>query len=279
MRSLILSLCMLSLVGLPGLASAQSLRQKCEAKKTELDGLRTQINEMDAQITAKGDKIEKVRKRLQMLEAERAKVLGDRQAATNRLKVEEAMREKMCKPLDHCGQMDARVAELQKRVSPLYEQLRTIRDEIRRELGQVGQLNTDISRIQNQYEQLKCEDLVPGQTAQATIDQCHNLFSEWNAAATRINQMETNVRALRTRYQDVIKRVQALNREIARLRGDMSRDCSDSQQFATLEAIDKERGEYENMGSELDDADKRVKQMKLLKLAPGKEKPRLKKAP
>jgi len=270
---------MLSLVGLPGLARAQSLRQKCEAKQTELDGLRTQINQMDTDLTAKATKIEKVKKRLQMLEAERARVLNERQAAANRLKSEEAMRVKMCKPLERCGQMETRVAELQKRINPLYEQLRTIRDEIRRELGQIGGLNNDISRIQNQYQQLKCEDLVPGQTAQTTIDQCHNLFSEWNAAAARINQMEGNIRALRTRYQGVIKQVQALNREIASLRDAMRRDCSDSQHFATLEAMDKEGAEYVNMGSELDDADKKVKQMKLLKIAPGKQKPRLKKAP
>ncbi len=279
MRRTIVTLATLSLFALPGLAGAQSLQQRCDAKKAELDALRAQVTQMDTDLTAKADKIEKVRRRLQMLEAERAKVQAARQAAANRIKVDEAQRERMCKPLERCGRLDQRVTDLQNRVNPLYAQLRAIRDEIRRETQQIAGLNNDVSRIQNQYGQLKCEDLEPGKTAQATIDRCHALFSEWNAAVARINQLEGSIRALRGRYQGAINQLQALNREIARLRKEMSRECSGSQQYAALEAMDRERSEYEGMQTELDDADKRVNQLKLLKIAPGKKRPQLKKAP
>jgi chromosome segregation ATPase len=270
------------LVGLPSLAAAQGLRmgrhQQCDQQKAEIANMKTQVDSLDAEAIKVADRVMKIRRRLQEFEQKRADMARERKGLTERIKAGEAEMARRCRGMEACARLDQRVDDLQNRLNPIHQQLRAVRDEIRREIQQISTLNQDVNRISNQYQQLNCENLVPGQTAQSTVDRCHALFSEWNAAATRINQLEASLRNLRGRYQGLMAQTQNINREIAQLRNEMRKDCSDSQRYAVLEQLDRDRGEYDGLKSELDTADSNVGKLRLLKIAPAKPKPGLRKA-
>ena len=83
-----------------------------------------------------------------------------------------------------------------------------MRSEISNRSSESAQLRREIDPLRHEYKKLSCNNLVPGSTAQSTIDRCAAIFSQWNRLQARVNQLNNHLAALKSRYQRLISQLQ-----------------------------------------------------------------------
>jgi len=148
---------------------------------------------------------------------------------------------------------------------PLFQD-HVLRMQIRQRSADVTRLNAAVDRIETTYAQLGCDNLVPGQTANSTIDRCTNLFKEWNDLQTDTNTLKKSVAALQGRYQRVIRKMRAFSVDLARLTKQMRDACSHSSRIADLDALEKEHDGYRSLKDEINDVSSKVRKFRRLKI-------------
>ena len=144
--------------------------------------------------------------------------------------------------------------------------MRAIQNEIRERVQESQRLNGETDKLEAAYAQLNCDNLVPGQTAQATIDRCGDLFSQWNQMQKDINAHQTAVGSMRNRYQALMGQLRGYNRELDQLLKFMRENCRHSPRLVEVETMEKERNGFTGLKLELDGMDSNVKKFRALKI-------------
>ena len=266
MKKLSIAIGMLCVFGLSAMVSAQGLYQRCENRKAEIQTMKDQVKQIDNEIANVNDQIRDLQQQMADLKRKRLSKQGHKTALQRKIKAEEASFKRMCSALSQCEAYERKIDRLKARMAPMGERLRTIRQEIRERNTEVNRLNGAVDRIENSYAQLGCDNLVPGQAADSTIDRCTNLFKEWNELQAAINGLKKSVAALQGRYQRVIRKMRAFSVDLARLTKKMRDACSHSARMADLEALEKEHDDYRSMKNEINDISSRVKKFRKLKI-------------
>ena len=266
MKKLGIAVGMLCLFGISTTVSAQGLFQRCENRKVEIQTMKDQAKQIDNEIANVNDQIRDLMQQMADLKRKRTSKQGHKTALQRKIRAEEASFKRMCSALSHCEAYERKIDRLKTRMAPMGERLRRIREEIRQRSTELTRHNATVDRIENSYAQLGCDNLVPGQTANSTIDRCTNLFKEWNDLLTDINSLKKSVAALQGRYQRVIRKMRAFSVDLARLTKQMRDVCSHSARIADLDALEKERNDYRAMKDELNDISSKVKKVRKLKI-------------
>ncbi|NMB76593.1 MAG: hypothetical protein GYA21_15875 [Myxococcales bacterium] len=268
----------LLVVGLSAPAYAQSLFERCEKEKADIASMKNQAVGMDGEIGAIDQKIEKIRRRLQEFEARRAAKQREKGELLQNIARREAELNRTCSPLRECEKMEQEIERLKQRQAGVANTLRAIQNDIRDRNTEVNRLNGEVDRIENSYRQLNCDNLVPGQTDQATIDRCSALFSDWNRLQTDINRLSNSLRDLRNRYNQVASQLAGISAEIARLLARMRGPCGHSPRLAELEAMERDSNAFGSIRTDLDDMDRKVLRFKGLKVIQPKMRPMIRPA-
>lgn len=266
MRKLSIAIGMLCLFGISTTAFAQSLFQRCENRKGEIQTMKDQVKQIDNEIANVNDQIRDLMQQMADLRRKRTSKQGQKTALQRKIKAEEASFKRMCSALSQCEAYERKIDRLKARMAPMTERLRKIREEMRARSNEMVRHNQAVDRIENSYAQLGCDNLVPGQTANSTIDRCTDLFKEWNDLLTDINTLKRSVAALQGRYQRVIRKMRAFSVDLARLTKKMRDACSHSARIADLDALEKEQDDYRKMKDELNDVSSQVRKFRRLKI-------------
>ncbi len=268
----------LLVVGLSAPAYAQSLFERCEKEKADIASMKNQAVGMDGEIGAIDQKIEKIRRRLQEFEGRRAAKQREKAELLQNIARREAELNRTCSGLRECEKMEQEIERLKQRQAGIANTLRAIQNDIRDRSTEVARLNGEVDRIENSYRQLNCDNLVPGQTDQATIDRCSALFSDWNRLQTDINRLSDSLRDLRNRYNQVASQLAGISAEIARLLARMRGPCGHSPRLAELETMERDNSSFGSIRTDLDDMDRKVQRFKGLKVIQPKMRPMIRPA-
>jgi len=283
MRSAIIGAGILCLVVPTAQVSAQSLFERCEKKKAEIEKMEQDVRRIESDMVNIDTQMRELQRRQADLRRDKSAKARQKSSLLQRIKSEQARRARMCRPLQQCESYERKVENLRSRMGPANEKLRRIRDEMHKKGSDIEKLSREVNRIENSYSQLACDNLVPGQTSQTTIDRCSDLFSSWNKLQADINTLRNWLRSLRNRYQQVMRQMRAYQTELASLQRKMRQACAHSDRLAELEQIEKEQHGYRSMRDEFDSMENKFNRFKKLqivrpKLKPAKreDKPRLK---
>lgn len=268
----------LLVLGLSAPAYGQSLFERCEKEKADIASMKNQAVGMDGEIGAIDQKIEKIRRRLQEFEGRRAAKQREKAELLQNIARREAELNRTCSGLRECERMEREIDRLRQRHEAVASTLRAIQTEIRDRSIEVNRLNGEVDRIENSYRQLNCDNLVPGQTDQATIDRCSALFSDWNRMQTDINRLSDSLRDLRNRYNQVAGQLAGITGEIARLLARMRGPCGHSPRLAELETMERDGNAFGSIRTDLDDMDRKVQRFRGLKVIQPKMKPMIRPA-
>ena len=266
MKKLGIAMGMLCIFGISAMVSAQGLYQRCQNRKAEIQTMKDQVKQVDNEIANVNDQIRDLQRQMADLKRRQLSKRGEKTALERKIRAEEAGYKRMCGALSHCEAYEQKIDRLKARMAPMGERLRRIREELRERSAELGRHNAAVDRIENSYAQLGCDNLVPGQAAESTIDRCTNLFKEWNDLQTAINSLKKSVAALQGRYQRVIRKMRAVSTDLHRLTKQMRDVCSHSARMADLEALEKEQEDYRHMNVELNDISSKVKKFRKLKI-------------
>jgi chromosome segregation ATPase len=228
--------------------------------------MKDQVKQIDNEIANVNDQIRDLMQQMAELRRKRTSKQGQKTALSRKIRAEEASYKRMCSALSQCEAYERKIDRLKARMAPMGERLRRIREEIRQRSADVTRLNAAVDRIETTYGQLGCDNLVPGQTADSTIDRCNNLFKEWNGLQTDINGLKKSVAALHGRYQRVIRKMRAFSVDLARLTKKMRDTCSHSARIADLDALEKEHDGYRALKDEINDVSTKVRKFRRLKI-------------
>jgi chromosome segregation ATPase len=266
MKKLGIAIGMLCLFGISTTASAQSLFERCENRKAEIQTMKDQVKQIDNEMANVNDQIRDLMQQMADLRRQRTAKQGQKTGLERKIKAEEASFKRMCSSLSQCEAYERKIDRLKDRLAPVGDVLRKIREEIHARSEELARHNAAVDRIENSYSQLGCDNLVPGQTADSTIDRCTKLFKEWNELLATIEALKRSVAALQGRYQREIRKMRAFRAELAKLNKQMREACSHSARMADLDALEKEQEDYRKMQDELNDVSSRVRKFRRLKI-------------
>jgi len=273
MRRLVIGLGVLCTLGAFSAVSAQSLFDRCQKKKADIAVMEDSVGTIDGDVNKINSRLENLRRKQKELLQQKTAKAREKAALLRRIKSEKAHHARMCVGLRQCEKLERKIEKLKKRIAPLSDRLRRIREEIRSRREESNRLSEIVEKIEASYANLKCDDLVAGQAAQATIDRCSDLFSRWNKLQADINKLQSSVVALRDRYKRVMKKMRAQNAELVRLAKKMRKACSHSSRMAELETLEKEQHGYRAISDDLEKMSRRVKKFRALKIRRPKMKP------
>jgi chromosome segregation ATPase len=279
MKKLTIAVGMLCLFGISASALAQSLFQRCENRKAEIQTMKDQVKQIDNEIANVNDQIRDLMQQMADLKRKKTAKKGQQSALQRKIRAEEASFRRMCGALSHCEAYEKKIDRLKERMAPMAEKLRKIREEIGERGAELSRYDQAVSRIENSYAQLGCDNLVPGQTADSTVDRCTALFKEWSGMQAEMNTLKRSVAALEGRYQRIVRKLRAFKGELARLTRQMRETCSHSARIADLDELEREHEGYLKMKEELRDVSSRIKKFRRLKIVKPVIRPRKKGKP
>ncbi len=260
---------MLALLGAGSTATAQSRFERCQKEKEQIEQMERQSADMKLRIDDIDRELTDLNRRLRQLRSEKARKARDRARLERRIRTTTVHHQRRCRGIEGCSALQNQVAQLRKRIAPLARRLDSIRNGIRERGQEIAGLNRDVRRIENQYNQLGCDNLQIGQTAQSTFDRCSRLANEWSDVQRRIGQLQAAVRNLRRSYQRTMRQMRSNNTRLAALLRKFRERCSQhTESLATLERLEKDQHEYRSLEDDLDEMDQKVDRFSKLKLKP-----------
>jgi chromosome segregation ATPase len=280
MRIFTLTTCIIALLGLGTSASAQSSFERCQQLKQNVSDMKQQAGDLSTQLRTIDTQLADLNRQIRDLEA--SKRAKDRQLTglEKQIRANEVELKRRCRGMQNCERLEQQVENLKRQMEPQSNRLRAIRDEIRSRNAEIVTLNRDVQRIETAFDQLGCDNLQIGQTAQSTFDRCGQLSRDWNDVQNRIGALQNSVDRMRTAYQQIMKQMQANSTQLARLLKEFRKSCSQSNRLAELETLEKEQHDYRAIQTDIDAMDTQVRKFKAMKLRPARsttdQKPTLK---
>lgn len=244
----------------PGDAAAKKI-QACMERRDILEQARDRLEFESNSLRGVDAEITELERRLAYLKNEKRRAEARTRNQEARVKRLSTAYDKECKGGDSCDRTEKRVATLERAAQPLEAELNDLSRGIRESRVRIGQLRGDIRILRDDYRRLRCDALVPGQTTQATIDRCSELFSDWNRTQQELDRYSRNLTSMRTRYRNIKGRLDSLTASLNSAEAYLAQNCKQSSARETIrtrktalqraEALFKE---LEAMSKDLDEA-------------------------
>ena len=241
-----------------GAASCEKMRQDVVVTQNRLTEADRQLGELDRQI-------DEANQHLKALNQSKAHEAQTRDGLTALLRTQQGSAQNACAV---CGKLEASVETLNGQVGPIAQRMHAVSDGIRARADEAARLNADVDRVQSAYAGLHCDQLPPGKTKQATIDTCHDLFSQWNAMQARIDQLDQALAGLRQQYQELAAQYQRLSTQIAHLTSELNANCQGSAKLVDLTSMQRDSSAFEAMRGQLEDISAKLVRARGFRLKP-----------
>ena len=212
----------------------------CVVERSIMMNHQQQLDNARAEMAGVDSEMQTLRRRMDDLERRRQELSMQTQNYQQQYSAANAAYGQRCAASESCSDYETRVAQLAMESRPLQDQMSTMRNEINNEQNGMGNINGQTNSLRNEYAQRNCANMVPGQTSQEDIDRCSQIFSEWNRMQMAVNQSNSRLPTLRSRYEQLAMQQDSINRRAQDLRSNMNRMCNgnphinDLNQYATV---------------------------------------------
>jgi chromosome segregation ATPase len=157
-----------------------------------------------------------------------------------------------CEKSESCTEYEQKAAILERQADPVEKELDRVKQEISSGQSEVKALERQIDPLRREYQSKGCDQLVPGQTQQATIDRCSAIFSEWNRLQTELNRHSTRLPALKRRFEQLLARLASIESRANSYQTYMARHCTRSSHLVRLRGYGGTRQRAQTLGKQLD---------------------------
>jgi peptidoglycan hydrolase CwlO-like protein len=260
---------LLAIVGMsvPVLAETETPAEACAKKRSAVDEAVKSKEAIEAEIKGINDQVKELQKQIKDLRAQSVVKKRERAAAIKKVNIAKAQTKKPCAKVARCENAKKKVVTLKTKIDPKKEKLKKIREEIRERKKNASKLQEESERLEAQYNELGCRTLVAGETDQATIDKCTDVFTKWNALQKKINDLNASIINLRARYRKVMARMKALRNELRVLSRSVRANCAvGGPEAKEVEVLETDQKEFDAMDGEIKEVDVKIKKARKVKL-------------
>lgn len=222
-----------------------SKRAILEQDRQRLDSYRAELSGVEAELSALQRRIDELNKR-------RNDLRGLARAQESRIARNEQTIKKECQADDGCERLEQAASDLDTRSASVERELDAVRTEIGTNARSVNELRQRIEPLQREYNDKKCNNLVPGETAQSTIDRCSAIFSDWNRLQAELNRQNNRMPELRSRYEQLMSELRSLESRGTAVSTQLTRQCSGSAKVQVVQNVTTRRERGSTVGQELD---------------------------
>ncbi len=244
-------------------------KQNCAVRRAIVAQEEQRLNAASAELAGIDTELAQLQRRIDELKRRRSDVTRLVSAYDTRYRAADRAYKAECAADDSCEQYDTMVDELDRQGNVIQGDLNNIRTEIEASQREMVTLRGRIEPLQREYGEKRCNNLVPGETAQETIDRCSVIFSEWNRLQATLNQYNSRLPLLRSTYQQQLSSLASIETRAAQYQAHMERNCSTSQRVVVLRSYGKGGGvrqRAEDLGRQLDELANEVTKLRGIRI-------------
>jgi len=226
-------------------------QEKLDNYKAQSAGVTAEINQLQQRLR----ELRTRKSRTNRAVANQGRKVKNMQGAYNR----------QCKKHENCDRYEAQASSLERQSKPIEAALNQISADITDIRKTVSALQARIAPLRADYSQNKCGNLVPGQTTQAVINKCTNIFSQWNDLQSSVNYNNRRITSLKSSYRRYSNQLDSLNNRATSVSAYLAKNCLNSPKKAQMDRYQAVRVRAKKLGAELDDM---IRQLSKLKKEP-----------
>jgi len=232
----------------------RDMRQVCNGRRSILAQEERRRDQYLADLAGVDSEISQLKRQLTELSSRRSDVKRLADTFTRRFADAERAYKKDCGKNENCDQYDTLADDLDRQGKGIEGRLATVRTEIDKNRREITDLSRRIDPLRREYQRLACNNMVPGETAQSTIDRCSSIFSEGNRLQSDLNRHNRRLPALKTRYEQLLAELRNIENRARGYETYMVSNCKSSKKVATVRNYGQGgvRKRAENLGKELD---------------------------
>jgi chromosome segregation ATPase len=101
--------------------------------------------------------------------------------------------------------------DINRRAKLVENALIAVSTEMSKNKTSIDTLEKNIEPLRREYAEKRCNNLIAGETQQATIDRCAALFSDWNRLQAELNLDNRELAGLKSRYEQLLSEFRSLD--------------------------------------------------------------------
>ena len=238
----------------------------CQSRRAVLDSEDQRFQDDLALLAGINAEVTQLKQRIKELEAQRNGINASVNRERARLRDKRRSYERECKSNENCGQYEKLAIDLERQNKPVDDYINRVRDELTRSQRDISDLGRRIEPLRREYASLQCNNLIPGETAQSTIDRCSNIFSDWNRLQSDLNRHNTRLPALRSRYQQLLAQADQIERKAKDYETYLARNCKASPQLTVVRKYRGVKDRAEKLHRELDNLANEVTRLRGIRI-------------
>jgi chromosome segregation ATPase len=168
-----------------------------------------------------------------------------------------------------CANYEEAADRLRGQITPLQDELDELGREIDAIRARISGLEKAIYPVIQEYGQLRCNNLVPGQASQETIDRCAALFSGWNALQAILNTLNRTLPGLQASYVETQQQVDALQKALDGYTTYLAANCPQGTRLQAARQTAARTTRLRSIGSAIEDALRRLKKLRAVQPGTG----------
>ncbi len=226
-------------------------RRACENRERILENNKKRLEAYRGELAGIDAEIAQLQQRLRELGQTRSRTQSTVSGLETRVQQDESSLKSQCGMTDTCDRYEAIVVRLDTDTRALETDASVVRREISSTQNSVANLRRSIEPLRVEYGRLSCNNLVPGETQQRTIDRCSQIFSEWNRRQAELSRYNQMIPSLRHRYENILAQLNAMDDRANSAEAYLKRSCRSSRQLRTVDVVHGRRRNIVTLGDDL----------------------------
>jgi chromosome segregation ATPase len=222
-----------------------SRRNIIASEERRYDSNQSELARVEAELNA-------TQRRLDDLRRQRDELRRDVSSAERRLRIANDGYKRDCSDTENCDAYDQRADDLDRQTQATQVQLDNVRNDIKQNRDEAARLQVKIEPLAKEYNEKKCNALVPGETPDSVAQRCLEIFMDWNKAQGDINRANGRLPDLRSRYEQLNNELSTIERRAQGYETYMAKNCSSSTRLTKVHEYGTVRQRASTLGQELD---------------------------
>ena len=249
-----------------GPAGAPDPARLCAARNNVLATERSRYESYKSDVVGIESELTQLGRRIDDLRRQRDEAKRNLAYSETRFKGMEQQYARDCTASEDCNLYDTQAATLDRQTTDIEAKLERVREEIRINRGAIADLERSIGPLQREYNDKRCNALVPGETEQVVIDRCTGIFSEWNRLQSDLNRQNARVPDLRSRFEQLFAELKTLESRATGYETYLAKNCTSSPQIVKMRGFGDRRVRARTVGDDLDQLVGDIKKLRGVKI-------------
>lgn len=249
-----------------GPREAPDTARLCAARHNVLATEQSRYESYKSDVVGLESELTQLQRRVEDLRRQRDEARRNLAYAETRFKGMQSQYARDCTASEDCNLYDTQAAALDQQTSDIEARLEKVREEIGVNRGAIANLERSIAPLQREYDEKRCNALVPGETEQVVIDRCMGLFSEWNRLQAELNRQNGRVPDLRSRFEQLFAELKTLESRAAGYETYLAKNCTSSPQIVRMRSFGDRRVRARTVGDDLDQLVGDIKKLRGVKI-------------